>query len=56
MAEKMITFEDLGVDSIAKRVIMRAKVPGGWLVIYNKSDICFYADPDHKWDGSALPG
>ena len=56
MAEKSVTFEDLGVDSIAGKSIMRSKVPGGWLVIYNKSNIVFYADPNHEWDGSALPG
>ncbi len=56
MAGKSITFEDLGVDSVAGKSIMRAKVPGGWLVIYDKRNITFYHDPDHKWDGSALPG
>lgn len=56
MAEKQVTFEKIGIDSIAKKDIMRAKVPGGWLVIYDKANITFYVDPDHKWDGSALPG
>ncbi len=56
MAEKKVTFEELGVDSIAGKSMMRAKVPGGWLVIYDKSNIAFYHDPKHEWDGSALPG
>ncbi len=34
--------------------LQRAKVPGGWLVKFQQSGICFYPDPGHKWDGSSL--
>ena len=54
--DKKIVFEDNGTDSVYRKPMARAKVPGGWLVIYNKESISFYPDPDHKWDGSALPG
>lgn len=33
--------------------LSRGKVPGGWLVRM-QSDICFFPDPGHKWDGSTL--
>jgi len=39
-------------------VVLRAKVPGGWLVQASRIHgvgICFYPDPDHVWDGSSLP-
>jgi hypothetical protein len=37
---------------------LRAKVPGGWLVvvIHNTSGLTFYPDPEHLWDGNSLPG
>ncbi|MBC8493153.1 MAG: hypothetical protein H8D43_05140 [Chloroflexi bacterium] len=44
--------------------ILRAKVPGGWLVVaLNPNDerasyapsIGFYPDPNHTWNGSSLP-
>ncbi len=37
--------------------ILRAKVPGGWLVLWNGSGcaLAFYPDPDHRWDGASLP-
>lgn len=56
MADKQITFEKLGDDSILRKPMMRAKVPGGWLVVYNGASITFIVDPKHEWDGSALPG
>ena len=56
MAEKKVTFEEIGVDSVYKKPLLRAKVPGGWLVIYSKESITFYPDPNHDWDGSSLPG
>lgn len=38
--------------------VMRAKVPGGWLVTVSGgegiSGITFYPDPRHEWDGSTL--
>lgn len=54
--EKKLVFEDIGIDSLFKKPIARAKVPGGWLVLYNKENMTFLPDPNHKWDGSALPG
>lgn len=49
--------------------LLRAKVPGGWLLLLDlrsyaggpfpthttKSGVAFYPDPDHKWDGNSLP-
>jgi hypothetical protein len=37
--------------------VMRAKVPGGWLVTVGRGDsgVTFYPDPDHAWDGRSLP-
>ena len=34
-------------------IMGRAKVPGGWFVIYKGEGITmiFYPDPEHKWDG-----
>lgn len=43
--------------------LMRAKVPGGWLVIYfheggwvgrQTGGVTFYPDPKHEWDGRTL--
>ena len=31
----------------------RAKIPGGWLMMYN--NLSFVPDPEHRWDGSSLP-
>jgi hypothetical protein len=33
--------------------LVRAKVPGGWLVSAG-SGIAFYPDPGHAWDGASL--
>ena len=35
--------------------VLRAKVPGGWLVTVGSGGVTFYPDPEHVWDGSA-PG
>jgi hypothetical protein len=37
--------------------ILRAKVPGGWLLLAGagKEAIAFYPDPEHRWDGASLP-
>jgi len=34
-------------------IMRRAKVPGGWFVIYKSEGVAmvFYPDPEHKWDG-----
>ena len=34
--------------------LLRAKVPGGWLVALAGASVTFYADPEHQWDGSSL--
>lgn len=34
--------------------LMRAKVPGGWLVL-RASALTFYPDPEHTWEGTSLP-
>ncbi len=34
--------------------LMRAKVPGGWLVMLDGA-LTFYPDSEHAWDGSSLP-
>ncbi len=33
--------------------LMRAKVPGGWLIAAG-SGVTFYPDPTHSWDGSSI--
>ena len=39
--------------------LSRAKVPGGWLVYGTTSSgtasLVFVPDPNHEWDGGALP-
>ncbi len=54
--DKKVVFEDIGTDSVYRKHMARAKVPGGWLIIYNKESVSFYPDSDHEWDGSTLPG
>jgi hypothetical protein len=52
----MIKWEQLKHDESGK--IYRAKVPGGWLILFGRSMegmITFYPDPEHAWDGSSLP-
>ncbi len=37
---------------------LRAKVPGGWLVMVGYGQgagLTFYPDPQHLWDGTTLP-
>ena len=49
MKEK--SFLTIGINSM-----LRAKVPGGWLIqIENGDSAFFYPDPEHLWDGSSLP-
>lgn len=33
--------------------VLRAGVPGGWLVSTGAGGLAFYPDPDHAWDGTA---
>jgi hypothetical protein len=34
--------------------LLRAKVPGGWLVAVAGSGLTFYPDAEHQWDGSSV--
>ena len=34
--------------------LLRAKVPGGWLVALARASVTFYPDPEHQWDGSSV--
>jgi len=34
--------------------LLRAKVPGGWLVSMPGAGVAFYPEPAHEWDGSTL--
>lgn len=47
-----------GFFSLPAPYVIRAKVPGGWFVRTGKGESIaafFYPDPEHLWDGSALP-
>ena len=33
---------------------LRAKVPGGWLVVLGGASVTFYPDAEHQWDGSSV--
>jgi hypothetical protein len=49
--EATLKFEKL---SAAPYSIARAKVPGGWLLVYGNSSLAFYPDPEHAWNGESL--
>ena len=50
MAEKNF----LGGPAVGQ--MLRAKVPGGWLIQFTLGvGGFFYPDPEHLWDGSSLP-
>jgi hypothetical protein len=34
-------------------VVLRAKVPGGWLVRIGGEAITFYPDPEQRWSGAS---
>jgi len=34
--------------------VLRAKVPGGWLLALAGAGLTFYPDPKHRWDGSSV--
>jgi len=60
-ASTMLQFLPLHSSNSSHR-LERAKVPGGWLVTSSKNDrdqggsgITFVPDPDHQWDGRAIP-
>ena len=33
--------------------MVRAKVPGGWLVVIGATGLAFYPDPQHAWNGQS---
>lgn len=51
--EKDIVFID-STTNHAGFCLRRAKVPGGWLLMFQKETLCFYPDPNHEWDGKSL--
>jgi hypothetical protein len=42
------------LDSSSDYALLRAKVPGGWLVALGGTGVTFYPDPEHQWDGSSV--
>ena len=61
-----VTWEPLsqhGLSGHSDCVLLRATVPGGWLVLFHEphgresGSLTFYPDPNHLWDGGSLaPG
>jgi hypothetical protein len=49
--EAMMQWEEL---SSSQQKVLRAKVPGGWLVAMRGSGLCFLPDPSHEWSGRTL--
>jgi hypothetical protein len=49
--EVQVRWEELSSNQGA---VLRAKVPGGWLVAVRGSGAAFYPDPEHGWDGKTL--
>ena len=45
-AEASLRWEEL---RSSHGVVLRAKVPGGWLVRIGSEAITFYPDPEHRW-------
>lgn len=52
-----------GLSGHSDCVLLRTRVPGGWLVLFHEphgresGSITFYPDPNHLWDGGSLaPG
>ena len=55
IAEPALQWEH--VKSSHQQNVMRAKVPGGWLVSISGAGLTFYPDPEHRWKGgSDVPG
>ena len=56
-----VTWEEIDskmADDFGAGYLQRAKVPGGWLIIWREVDTCgltFYPDPKHEWDGNSFP-
>jgi hypothetical protein len=49
-AEARLLWEEL---SSSHGVVLRAKVPGGWLVRIGNEAITFYPEPEHRWSGGS---
>ena len=50
----MVKWEKLEHSSEGYGSLLRAKVPGGWLVRISQSEgeaMTFYPDPNHNWNG-----
>jgi hypothetical protein len=49
-----------GLSGHSDCILRRARVPGGWLVLFHEpygresGSIAFYPDPHHVWDGGSL--
>lgn len=55
------TLSQHGLSGHSDSALLRARVPGGWLVLFYEAygresgSITYFPDPDHRWDGSSLP-
>jgi hypothetical protein len=63
-AKPTVTWERLnqhGLSGHSDCALLRARVPGGWFVLFHEphgresGSITFYPDPHHLWDGGSLP-
>jgi len=52
-AEAALEWEQ--VKSNLPQNVLRARVPGGWLVSAAGAGLTFLPDPEHRWQGSASP-
>lgn len=59
--QRQLVWHKLNSSSAEGRVfklgnVYRAKVVGGWLVLVadNATDLTFYPNPEHNWDGGSL--
>ena len=50
-----VKWEELEMKGWKGTILLRAKVPGGWLMGIVGGGMTFVPDPDHKWDGNSLP-
>ena len=50
-----VKWEELEMKGWKGTILLRAKVPGGWLMGIVGGGMTFVPDPDHKWDGDSLP-
>lgn len=54
-SDDLLQWEELRSDALA---VWRCAVPGGWMVFAKRVDgagLAFYPDPQHDWNGSAVP-